>query len=144
MSVIVGTNNGRFRLGDKVPIAIQVVDANGVPTDPDDAPVLKVYDIDGTLVTDAYRLEPLGRPGSGHFGFDLPLYSGFSVGFHAWRATYEVSTSARAEIGVFWCMAGGHVKGGYKSLASYERPHGLFLIAETESGDVEFLKNPQV
>ena len=133
--------SGRMSLGERVPIALQVVNASGVPTDPDDAPLVEIYDSTGTLQS-SHRLEPLGK--TGLFGYSVFLGVGHEIGWHCYRITWAVSSSNRARLGVFHTTQGGQVKGPVVALTSYDRPHASYLVSETEEGYIEFYKNPQL
>lgn len=134
-------NSGRNVLGELVPIILQVKTAAGVPVDPDDAPLVEIYDSTGALQS-SHRLEPLGR--TGLFGYSVFLGVGHEIGWHCWRVTWAVSASARARIGVFQTTAGGQVKGPVIALTSYDRPHASYLVSETHDGFIEFYKNPML
>jgi hypothetical protein len=135
--------NERYMLGRRVPVRVQCVDANGVPTNPDDAPTVKFFDSAGNLDR-TLRLEPMRPAGSAVFGVDAFLGPDFAAGFYAWLATWAISASARAANGVFEVIPGGHEKGGYQRLEPFYPPQADYLVGETESGAIEFLKNPQV
>lgn len=134
-------NLGRYQLGDTVPITIQTVAANDVPTDPTSVPTIRTYTSAGTLIDTDLKVPRLGVGTTGLFRKNLFLGSTYAAGKYCVRASYTV-TNLKCPLFFFEVLPGGNAKGAYRALAYYDKMIGDLIVGETDTGELEIKQRP--
>jgi len=135
---------GRYRLGERVPLALQCVTLAGVPTWPDAAPYADVWNAAGTkiktvrmVVVDRFRV-------TGLFTRRLFLGAEFAVG--SCRVVYRYTTNSAVDVGqdhdYFELIGGGHADGPVISMHAFDRPGALYVVHGTAAGRLLRGRNP--
>lgn len=132
---------GTFQLGEVVPIDLQTVAANDVPTDPSAIPTLRTYAADGTLVDTDLKMPRFGVGTTGLFRKYLFLDSDYAAGKYCVRVSYTV-TNAKAPLFFFEILPGGNTKGAYRALSYYDKTGGDIVVGETDTGELELRVRP--
>jgi hypothetical protein len=127
---------GRFQLGDFVGLIVQCKDQNGVPTMPDNVPISRFFDPNGTFIgiTHLPTLERFATPGL--FQLTLPISSIFSTQGN-WRviSTYSIGSFTGIDENTFEVVPGGEARGNVISMYYYRRPDADYIVFQTDNGD---------
>ena len=133
-------------LGDEIMLGCSCDPGNGVPTAPDSAPTMRIYDSTGTLVV-GKTIPPLDKFSStGLFSYMQPLNSSFATGRYVVRYSYVISgTTYTPEFDVFEIVAGGNAAGQGISMFYLDRPdQNDFILAQTDSGSLTISRGPRI
>jgi hypothetical protein len=135
---------GRVQLGNNVVIAI-LTKTGGVPAVPDNVPTVRIYAAStGTLVYTA-KMPVADRYGAtGMFLLPIFLNAAFSVGQYYATVGYQIQGTQVLEPYNFEIVPGGDVRGSVISMTWYDRPQAKFVVMETDSGRLEYGRNPRL
>ena len=138
-------NRGRHVLGDEVFLSVQCTSTSGVPTAPDAAPVMTIYDDTGARVLQK-SIPPVERyTATGLFGYMQQMNSSFATGRHWVLYTYSVSTNQRNNLDTFEVVTGGNVAGQVISLHYVEqRDSQDWIIGQCDSGTLVYNRGPKI
>lgn len=136
------TYRGRYQLGRFLPLAIRCRDADGIPVEPDTAPVALVAGPSGAI--DSLRLGIRDRfQLTGYFQTNLRLDSRFTVGNYQVLYTWSIGGTAYSEQDDFEVLPGGHADGAALSLFYVPRPQADYLLLGMDSGKILRRRNPR-
>lgn len=138
---------GRYQLGDEAVVGVQCVDGSDVPTAPDAAPTISVYNSSGTKLINDKPIPPKDRANAtGLFEHFVRLGSDFAVGIYTvlykWT-TGEGAFSGRS-VDHFQIVEGGHVDGTVIAMHYYAAQQAAFIVQHTDAGLIKAGKNPRV
>lgn len=137
---------GRTIVGAEILLGCSCDHGTGVPTAPDAAPTMRVYNESGTLVV-SKQIPPLDRfTATGLFQYMLPITSAFSTGRHIVRYDYLIGAITHvADLDTFEVVDGGDDDGQFLSLFYLDRPDGQdFILGMTEQGSLTISRGPKV
>jgi len=137
---------GRYFQGETVHITVQAVDVNGTPTLPQNPPYIDlrsdtalVQQVQAPII-DRYVTTAL-------FVYPLRLNASYPAGRYSATHFYRV-TGANAyngmEVDYFEVVAGGDSDGSIITQHYWSRPEAVYLIQQTESGNVNLKRNPAI
>lgn len=146
-------SRGRRQLGQFIHLSLTTVDGSGVPTNPDTAPTITVYDTSDNRIINAKPIAPQGIGRTGLFGIDLMLSCQdtmgvgygtveFTTGQYVVLYKWTISGTERRRLDRFEILPGGNCKGAYTALEFYERPQANYLVGALENGEVEKRRGP--
>ncbi len=136
--------SGRHQLGNLLPLSVRCVDGNGTPTLPATAPMARIFDDDGLLVT-TQKLPLTDSPDTtALFSFPFTLGSEFTTGLHTVLYDYAVSGTHRSVEDHFQIVPGGDADGNGISMYYMRQPSRDFVLVQTDSGLLRRLRNPRL
>lgn len=136
-------HQGRYQLGDFLPIVVWTRNNAGTPAVPTAHPEAKLYDAAGSLIqTHALPLIDSANT-TGRFRLDMPLGAEYTTGNYDVVVTYAISGVTYAEHMTFEVLAGGHSDGGLIAAELFNSPHSPWLVAETDRGKLLAHRNPR-
>jgi hypothetical protein len=133
---------GRYQLGDEVELAIRTTDLSSTPTLPTNPPRADVYNSSGSVVFSS--LMPIKDRYRRTSYFQLPVYLGaeFSTGDYQAVIHYDESGTHVQELSTFYIAPGGSALGTVITLHHFRHPVSEFLLAQTNAGKLQRLRNP--
>jgi hypothetical protein len=137
---------GRYFQGTEIPLGVQVVDVNSVPTAPDAAPTMDVFSPSGKAISGKAIPAVEKAILTGLFYYKLFLGPLYSPGLYS--VSYRWTTGGGAFLGMdvdtFEVLPGGNAKGCAISLAYIDRPQAKFIIQQWDSGRLRKNRNPRL
>lgn len=135
---------GVYQLGDLLPLSVLTADADGATALPDAAPEATLFNPDGTvaLTLSLPPVDPSAAPGL--FGHSFHMDGRLAEGPGRVRYSWAVSGVPRSREGFYEVVAGGHADGAVIAGFAYHRPHGEFIVMETDSSKLKRGRNPAV
>lgn len=134
---------GRHQLGSRISLAIQCVNASGVPSLPDNPPLSRVFSTSALIqskempIVDRYVV-------TGYFVLPLFLGTAFSAGHYTVEYLYRVGSDYGVAEDSFEVIAGGNVAGQVMNMYFYHRPHADFIVSGMDTGIIFPGRNPTV
>lgn len=132
---------GRFQLGQKVPLPLQCVDADGAAAAPDAPPYADIYR--GTTLVETVRLTQMGDI-TGLFGKRHLLGLRYATGSHVAVLRYALSSVKYTQAAHFEVLAGGATVGPAVALREYAKPEARYIVQLKETGRLQFGRNPRL
>jgi hypothetical protein len=135
---------GYYQLGDLLPVSVWTLDAAGTPTEPDDVPVLQIYDADG-LATYTKILPVVDSANiTGYFQYRVNLDQAFSTGYHSLIIHYVISSTSYAIVGQFEVVDGGDDEGQGIAMHFFKQPAADYVLLQTDRGSLKRLRGPTI
>lgn len=138
-------NLGRFQRGEKIPLAVQVVDGSANPVEPDAAPLATITDPSNATLA-SVRL-PLAGSGMGQFGmayFLGILFSSLGTYQVTYSYDYAEGTGQGTASDTFEVIAGGDEGGAVVSMFHIDRPEARYVVGQLASGRLVQGRNPRL
>ena len=130
---------GRFKLGDTVDLTVMATDASGTPLVLTNPPVVKVYDLNSTLVLNASMAALDGGTVVGLYHYQLSLGAEFQEGACTIDYTWTGGGPASDTMTI---IPSGSFDGAITSMYFFRRPQANFIIQGLGSGKLVMGKNP--
>ena len=135
---------GEYVLGESVPLLLRTKAANGVPTEPADAPDVVVWK--GATQVLAAQMPVIERrlyPGT--FYSSLYLGTVFGTGNYCCEFRWVLAGGYQGSgETTFRVLPGGHVDGSIVTMYFFDRPQARFLVQQAERGVLLPGKNPSI
>lgn len=134
---------GRPQLGDHVFVSVRCENSSGEPANPDEAPVLDVWQAGVKAKSLACpRIDHAGV--TGLFGYWLFLGAGLAAGQCQVVWHCRVGSHYQVEIDTFEILPGGDTDGAVLSMIELRRPHANFILHQLDSGRLRKGQNPRL
>jgi len=135
---------GRYQLGQHMTLFVRTRDASGTPAFPDQAPTAYITSAGGALVA-TKKMPVVDRFGAtGVFMLPLPVGAAFAVGHYVVTYHFKISSYQGVESDQFEIVSGGNKDGAVIAAHWYERPHGHFIVQQTDAGKLIQGRNPSL
>ena len=141
---------GRYVTGQSIPLSLCSRNASGVPTMPDSIPVAELYDSAGSQVGSDIELASWDRYARDSSGANNAIFqrrflltSSFSAGPYSVLYKWTISAVVYKATDNFVVSYASDADGTVIGLFSVPTTTGLLVQWDTESGKIEFGRNPR-
>lgn len=124
---------GRYQIGQDVPLAVQCVDNDGNPTQPDTAPLARIYR-NGLFLRDMRVPIETDADATGRFRGRYTLGNSDAPGYYAVVYLYGSFALERGDFDCFEVVDGGDPSGSVLAAYSLTRPDGDYVLAHLAAG----------
>lgn len=135
-------DRGDVQLGAEVPITVQCK-AGVIPTTPDFAPVLSLYDADGALIERRVMAADNQTQVPGLFRSQLFLNALYEAGPVTGHIQWQINGAPYGETVWFRILPGGNANGSVVAATFVRRPAGTYIVWEADSGTILRGTNPR-
>ena len=133
---------GRFQLGESLSLILNSRSAAEVPSAPDDAPRVDIFDGSNTKVLSLDM--PIDDSTMYVFRLKLPLNATFAEGLYRVVYRYKANGAVRLHVDYFQVLAGGSSEGAPVSMFPWARPEANYVVLQTDAGKVYQGRNPSL
>lgn len=135
---------GRYQVGGSVPLRLRCKTDAGVPTFPDNPPMVHVFDGSNTLLLAKQMPVEERYIGTGRFNYPLFLGSGYTAGHYTVVYYFALSSVMKAMQDTFEVIPNGSTSGAVTAAYFYERPEANYVLQGSEDGSLTKRRGPSV